>query len=199
MIKIVLTGGPCGGKTVVQSAIKKEFGDLAILVPEIATLLINNGFPAPGKEFRWNKEWDLLFSDTILPLQLSFEKACLMTAKKNCRLMICDRGVLDVAAHFYGGTAAFCKWYGLSEKDLLLRYEAVVHLKSMAVIDPCSYGKSNNDARFGSLSYAKRVERMTRIVWAKHPNRIIIGGQEGIEGKISTTINFVRSMMSKAP
>jgi dephospho-CoA kinase len=43
--KIVLTGGPCAGKTSCLRAIRAEFGEQVVTVPEVATLLLNNGFP----------------------------------------------------------------------------------------------------------------------------------------------------------
>ena len=43
--KIVVTGGPCGGKTTVISNIKSTFqGDLLVInTPEIATMTFNSG------------------------------------------------------------------------------------------------------------------------------------------------------------
>jgi hypothetical protein len=48
MLKIVITGGPCAGKSSIISMLKEEF-DEVITVPEAATLLLSGGFPMPGK------------------------------------------------------------------------------------------------------------------------------------------------------
>lgn len=49
---IVLTGGPCSGKTTVLRAIAEEFRGRIVLVPEVATLLLSGGFPIPGKDIK---------------------------------------------------------------------------------------------------------------------------------------------------
>lgn len=43
--RIVVTGGPCGGKTTVISSIKSTFqGDFIVMnVPEVATMTFNSG------------------------------------------------------------------------------------------------------------------------------------------------------------
>jgi len=46
IIKVVLTGGPCGGKTTSLSEMKKTFVELGynvFTVPETATLMFENG------------------------------------------------------------------------------------------------------------------------------------------------------------
>ena len=45
MKKIVLTGGPSGGKTTALSILKETFGKKIALVQEAATLIYSGGFP----------------------------------------------------------------------------------------------------------------------------------------------------------
>ena len=45
--RVVITGGPCGGKTLCSAAVKQALGDDAILVPEASTLVMASGFPPP--------------------------------------------------------------------------------------------------------------------------------------------------------
>ena len=45
MKKIVLTGGPSGGKTTALSILKETFGGKIALVQEAATLIYSGGFP----------------------------------------------------------------------------------------------------------------------------------------------------------
>jgi DNA helicase TIP49 (TBP-interacting protein) len=48
--RIVLTGGPGGGKTTAADLYRREIGDDVVVVPEAATLLFSGGFPrAPGE------------------------------------------------------------------------------------------------------------------------------------------------------
>ena len=55
--QIVLTGGPCSGKTTVLNAIKKRFGTAVVASPEAATIPLSGGFPLPGRDLDWSPEW----------------------------------------------------------------------------------------------------------------------------------------------
>ena len=48
MKRIVLTGGPCSGKSTVQKALRQEFLEQIVLVPEAATLLRRLGHAIVG-------------------------------------------------------------------------------------------------------------------------------------------------------
>ncbi|MCB0954305.1 MAG: AAA family ATPase, partial [Microthrixaceae bacterium] len=43
--RIVLTGGPGGGKTTAADLFRREIGDSVVVVPESATTLFAGGFP----------------------------------------------------------------------------------------------------------------------------------------------------------
>ena len=43
--RVVLTGGPGGGKTTAADLFRREIGERVIVVPEAATLLFSGGFP----------------------------------------------------------------------------------------------------------------------------------------------------------
>src|SRR6186713_3191320 len=47
--RIVLTGGPGGGKTTAADLFRREIGDRVVIVPEAATILFAGGFPAPAR------------------------------------------------------------------------------------------------------------------------------------------------------
>ena len=44
-VRIVLTGGPGGGKTTAADLFRREIGDRVVVVPESATTLFAGGFP----------------------------------------------------------------------------------------------------------------------------------------------------------
>lgn len=47
--RVVLTGGPGGGKTTAADLYRREIGDEVVIVPEAATLLYSGGFPREGE------------------------------------------------------------------------------------------------------------------------------------------------------
>jgi predicted ATPase len=198
MKKVNLTGGPHSGKTTTMLALREEFGDQITLVPEVATILLEGGFPVPGKDLDWSEEWQAAFQAAILPLQRSIEEACALVARKNgSRLLVCDRGLLDGAAYTPGGVAEFCRRYGVEAGEALARYEAVIHLESLATADPAKYGKAGNDSRFEPLERAQALEAATRESWADHPHHAILDGKRGIVAVISEVIGIVRFLLSR--
>ena len=44
-LRIVLSGGPGGGKTTAADLFRREIGDRVVIVPEAATILFQGGFP----------------------------------------------------------------------------------------------------------------------------------------------------------
>jgi dephospho-CoA kinase len=47
--RIVLTGGPGGGKTTAADLFRREIGERVVVVPETATMLFAGGFPRVGE------------------------------------------------------------------------------------------------------------------------------------------------------
>ena len=97
--KIVLTGGPCAGKTTAQNWISNYFskrGYTVLFVPETATELISNGVTP------WTCASNYDYQSYQIKLQKIkeeiFEQAALgmQTSKV---LIVCDRGILDNKAY----------------------------------------------------------------------------------------------------
>ena len=97
--KIVITGGPCGGKSTAMSWVQNAFtqkGYTVLFVPETATELIGGGV-AP-----WTCGSNGEFQKCLFKLQLEKEKlfeqaARTMPAEKV--LIVCDRGAIDNKAY----------------------------------------------------------------------------------------------------
>jgi predicted ATPase len=192
----VLTGGPCSGKTTVQQALREEFHEAVLLVPEVATLLLAGGFPNPHTQLPWSQEWQDLFQSAVLPVQRSLEESYAMLARQQgACLLVCDRGLLDGASYTEGGVEEFCRRHDLDCESALARYEAVLHLESLATYGPEHYGKENNVYRFETLEQARKTEMATRRAWEKHPRHIIIAGRSGFRSKVDEVIEFVRQLL----
>jgi predicted ATPase len=198
MRKIVLTGGPCSGKSSVQRALRAEFGLDLVLVPEAATLLLEGGFPVPGKHLPWSPQWQAAFQAAVLPLQRSLEESCVLMARgQGARLLVCDRGLLDGAAYTPGGVEEFCRAFGVDVAEVLSRYEAVLHLESLATADPPLYGTAGNAQRFEPLEEAVRLEMATRAAWVGHPRRLHLDGRGGVEAKVAAVVEFLRGLLAE--
>lgn len=97
LYRVVLTGGPCGGKTTALAMLKERlesFGFLVVTVPEAATLLFSGGVPAPQDEAS-----TFVFQMHLLRLQRELEDAITTLARGTGRraVVVCDRGLMDGA------------------------------------------------------------------------------------------------------
>ena len=191
--KIVITGGPCAGKTTAMSKIRERFTDLGyvvIFVPETSTELISNGI-AP-----WTLYESSYYQNVLLSLQLEKEKIYEQAAKESKNsdkvLIVCDRGALDSRA--YVSEAEFQK---LLEKnnleETLLRdsYDAVFHLVTAAKGAEEFYTLSNNTARTEGIEKAIELDEKTMQAWTGHPHLRIIDNSTNFEDKIKRLIEEI--------
>jgi len=125
--KIVITGGPCAGKSTALSWIQAEYtkrGYTVIFIPESATELILAGISS----FTLNS--DIEFQSLLLKNQLAKEKLFEEAAKKlpnaNKVLLVCDRGAMDGKAYIKNNEyEQMLKYLGVSEVELRDNYDAV--------------------------------------------------------------------------
>jgi len=196
MKKIVITGGPCAGKTSALEALKQKFGDQILVVPEAATILLAGGFPTPGKDIEWSLDWQDAFQAAVTKLQHSLERSYQLIAKqRNIKLLICDRGILDGAAYTPGGRKEFVRRYEVDEESTAKSYFAVIHLESLATAQPHLYGQGNNEHRFESLEEAQALELRTREAWSKHFRHTIIENKSDLATTIAAVIKTISALI----
>ena len=196
MKRVVLTGGPCAGKTTTLNKLRCQFGARIVIVPESATILLSSGFPVPGEDIKWSPEWKTEFQAAIFSVQKSMENVyTLLAQEKGASLVICDRGLLDGAAYTQGGLKAFCQIHNVDLATILARYEAVIHLESLAVSRPELYGKTSNEKRMESLEEARKIEFAIRMIWSNHPNYFFITSENTMAEKIVKVIDIVETIL----
>jgi predicted ATPase len=204
MKKIVFTGGPFSGKSKIASRLRGYFGDQTVFVPETAMLLLEGGFPKPCDILPWSPEWHLAFEDAIFQLQKSIEQASsLLATHNNCKLMILDRGLLDIAGHLPGGMDQFCDRYNVTEEHCLGQYDIVIHLVSIAAIDTVTFQKIararwKEKTPLTSLEYCLQIEEATLAAYANHKNRFVVHGQGNMESKMTEVVKIVKEAMQSS-
>lgn len=199
--KMVLTGGPCAGKTTCLQALRAHLGAEVVTVPEAATLVLGGGFPPPGRERLpcGQGEWIESFQKTILSIQRTLEESFEQLARKGrVRLIVCDRGVLDGAAYWPGGREAFLAYFGCSLEECFARYQTVVHLQSLAESRPRLYGQMGNVLRYEDETEARRIERAVRAAWAGHPGLSVLAGEADLQDRIQRVLEHIRSLLAQA-
>lgn len=195
--KIVLTGGPCAGKTTALARIREHFsshGFRIYTVPETATLLLTNGL-----SFKDTSQNQLFVAQSnMMKAQISledtFESIAASTGDK--AIIICDRGAVDPAA-FISRTMwqAILDENSTSEQKLYSRYEAVVHLVTVAIGAEQFYTLENNAARSETPDQAAMIDRRLREVWLGHPHLRVIDNGTSFEEKINRVITTISGVV----
>lgn len=192
--RVALTGGPCAGKTTVTEALNEEYGSKILIVPETASMLLNNGFPNFGRDISFNLDALYRLQDTIYNLQLNIEPAYEQQAlEQGVAFILLDRGMLDAAAYVPGGLDEYLARYSLRLEDVVARYDMVIHLESVGTANPNLYEslKGTNPARYETLDQVIEREMLTRAVWQAHPNWRFVSGQNGIKAVIAQVTNML--------
>jgi len=196
--KIVITGGPCAGKSTAMSRIQEEFSEIGytvLFVPETATELITGGV-AP-----WTCGTNADYQTCQLKLQLEKEKifeqaARTMNAEKI--LIVCDRGALDNKA--YMSLSEFeeaAHSIGSNEVELRDNYDAVFHLVTAAKGAEEFYTTDNNSARTETAAEAAILDDKLISAWTGHPHLRVIHNTATFEEKMKKLIAEIASFLGE--
>ena len=196
--KIVITGGPCAGKTTAMSWIQNHFTDLGyhvIFVPECATELINAGISGITCK-------DLVsFQSALMTLQLQREKIyerAAKTIKKDKVLIVCDRGMMDSKAYLSGlEFATVINSLNKNEVELRDNYDAVFHLVTAAKGAEDFYTTENNTARTESIEDAREADNRLINAWAGHPHFRVIDNSSNFEDKIKRLLKEISHFLGE--
>lgn len=192
IIKIVLTGGPCGGKSTAIEEINEYFtpkGYTVISVPETATELISNGI-AP-----WNCKNGYEFQTILMTLQLKKEELALRAAKgmnADKILMIFDRGMLDNKGYVTGEEFdQLMKDFNTNEVYERDKYDAVIQLVSAAKGAEDAYTTKNNPARKDLINEARELDDKMIYAWNGHPHFRVVDNRTDFKEKINRVIKEI--------
>jgi hypothetical protein len=162
---IGITGGPCGGKSTILRAIKKNFGKKSgvQVVNEAATALLKV-FPVPYRDVPLTKEWLIGFQKAVKTLQ---EESLIAWCQSGAKLLVCDRGLADGPAYL-GNQQEFCEVFKCQMDDLWWPYNEIIYLPSLATINPDLYWekRGSNKCRYeSSLAEAQALDQRLHDAW----------------------------------
>ena len=174
--RVVLTGGPGGGKTTAVDLFRREIGDRVVIVPEAATILFQGGFP------RSRDPLAMRFAQTaIFHVQRDLEEV--QAALFPGRTLLCDRGTIDGAAYWPGEPHHYFGAVGTTHEAELRRYDAVIFFESAAVGGATIEG--GNPVRNESIEEAVRLDAKLRTLWSHHPRFTLVPHNPSFFKKIS--------------
>ena len=196
--KIVLTGGPCAGKTTALTWINNYFskrGYTVLNVSETATELITNGV-AP-----WTCGTNYDYQTFQIRLQKIkeqiFDEAA-KTMKNDKILIVCDRGILDNKAYMKDVEfKRILKELGTNETKERDSYDAVFHLVSAAKGKEEVYTLANNVARTESIEEAQKLDDKIISAWTGHPHFRIIDNSTEFEEKLERLLKEIASFLGE--
>lgn len=174
--KIVLTGGPCGGKSsslAYLTSSLKDRGYRVLTVPEASTLLqVTCGGVYPGRAPE--KHLELLgYENALFQLEVGLEDAIFALAEVYRSLgqgvvVLLDRGLMDIKAYCPPDLwTTLLRTRGVTlEQDLRTRYDLVVHLVTTAQGAEHCYTTANNAARTETAEQARALDESTFRCWA---------------------------------
>jgi len=186
--RIVLTGGPGGGKTTASDLFRREIGEQVVIVPEAATILFQGGFPRSHDEKALR-----IAQSTIFHVQRNLEdvQATLYPG----RTLLCDRGTIDGAAYWPNGDGDYFASVGTSLEAELARYDAVIFFETAAVGGASIEG--GNPVRNETLAEAVRLDTKLRSLWSRHPRFILVPHNPSFFKKISFGLAALEGVVSQ--
>ncbi len=196
--RIVLTGGPCAGKTTALVRITEYFsnrGYKVFTIPEVPTLYSLGGWSylTPNKDLYYEGERAIL--ETQLALEDSF-----MRLAETCQkpvLIVCDRGTLDISAYISPEM-----WNEITDKAgtdtnaLRNRYDAVLHLVSAADGAEQYYTTATNAARYEQMNeeglrIARELDKKVIKAWTGHPHLRVINNNDDFNAKLNRVLKEI--------
>jgi len=197
--RIVITGGPCAGKTSAFARIEAELsekGYKVFMVPETFTEMYIGGI-------RLVDYLSINFQSKLLNLQVFKEEmyndfANLHPTDKV--VILYDRGVMDGVAYMDPQAAQeMFERNGYTDNALKNRYDAVIHMVTAADGAEEAYiaNKSNNKARYEDVQQAIEADRALIAAWTGHPHLRIVDNSTDFNTKISRVVKEIFAIIGQ--
>ena len=186
--RIVLTGGPGGGKTTAADLMRREVGERIVIVPEAATMLFSGGFPRHREVHAQRSA-----QKAIYHVQRNLED--IHSALYPERMLLCDRGTLDSAVYWpEEGDGDFFSSLETSVEDEICRYDAVIFFETAAVGNLSIEG--GNPVRTESIAEAIAIDRRLQSIWSRHPHFIFIPHEKSFFAKLQLGLEKLTTMLN---
>ncbi len=200
--KIVLTGGPCAGKTTALVKITEYFsgfGYKVFNVPEVPTIFSTAGwnYLTPNRNLYYQGE------RAILETQLALENQFMRLAEvcEDPVLIVCDRGAMDISAYIKPEEwEEITHMAGTNSNTLRESYDAVLHLVSAADGAEQYYTTATNATRYEQaneegLRIARELDKKVIKAWTGHPHLRVINNHDDFENKLNRVLTEISKVV----
>jgi predicted ATPase len=187
--KIVLTGGPGAGKSVIALDIIARYPDRFVLVPEAATQVY------AALQTRWdrlNLEGRRDVQRQIYRLQREQEDR--LAAEHPAKTLLLDRGTIDGAAYWPEGPEAYWQDLKTTHQAELNRYDAIIWLQTAAALGIYD-GDASNTCRFEDPSAAIASGLLLTKLWGPHPRLLRVDAYPDLKAKIVAVESKLKAVL----
>lgn len=187
MLKIVITGGPCAGKTTLIGMLGPELvrrGKTVHVLEECATEILAQGLTPDtcGSV--------LAFQRHVFDRQLKKEEA--LESLSDDVIVLLDRGLMDNAGYLPDEDLdMLLEERGMTREDAYARYDAVIHLVTAAIGAEEYFSHATNEHRLEGVDEAVRVDKALLRGWSGHPNLQVIDNQGTFDDKLDRAVKAV--------
>lgn len=201
--RIVLTGGPCAGKTTALVRVIEHFSNLGykvFTIPEVPTMFTQAGmdYLTSNQDFFYEGE------KATLEVQLALEDKFMKMAEtiNGPCVVVCDRGAMDISAYMRPEMwEKITRDVGITTQELRdQRYDAVLHLVSAADGAEQFYTTSNNASRNEAadekgLQIARMLDKRVIEAWTGHAHLRVINNNEDFDRKLNRVLKEISNVL----
>ena len=201
--RIVLTGGPCAGKTTALVRVINHFSGLGykvFTIPEVPTMFTQAGmnYLTDNQDFFYEGE------KATLEIQLALEDKFVRMAQACTEpaVIVCDRGAMDISAYMKPEMwEKITRELGTTTQELRdNRYDAVLHLVSAADGAEQYYTTSNNASRNEpaseeGLKIARLLDKKVIEAWTGHSHLRVINNHEDFDAKLKRVLKEISNVL----
>lgn len=185
MKRIVLTGGPGAGKTVISARLADQHRDRFTRVPEAATQVYD------ALQTRWDR-LDLAgrrdAQRQMYQLQVGQEQR--IAREHPNQVLLLDRGTIDGAAYWPDGFDAFWEAMGTTHAQELARYDTVIWLETAAALGVYD-GDASNSCRFEDADAAIASGEVLLKLWGDHPRLRKVPASAQLDDKLAAVWKLI--------
>ncbi|MCZ7687405.1 MAG: ATP-binding protein [Sandaracinaceae bacterium] len=179
--RVVVTGGPGGGKTALLEVVQRYFCEHVVVLPGGGLHRVRGGFPRRSSDAA-RRGAQL----AIYHVQDQLER--IEVAERRAAVVLCDRGVVDGAAYWPDGSQEYWSAVGEARASALARYAAVIHLRTPAL--DRGYDHSN-PLRTESAIEAARIDERIAALWEGHPRCVVIESADDFVAKLRRALDAI--------
>jgi predicted ATPase len=177
--RVVLTGGPGAGKSVISRTIAAAQPGRFMRVPEAATQVYD------VLQTRWDRLDVAGRRDVQRKIyRLQIEQEDRTAAEHPDKILLLDRGTIDGAAYWPEGPDDYWRDVGSTLSRELARYDLVIWMETAATLGLYD-GDASNVCRFEDAPAAVASGKVLLNLWGGHSNLRHVGAFASISDKVA--------------